>query len=602
LKVVVIGFSAPSIKFLNLLKKLKFIDNVYIASSSKDIDTSIIKINPKEFIQQYWREIDLFIFIGSINIVVRLISPLLVSKDKDPGVIVMDQKGQKIVPLLGIHQTDAYSISSKLANLFDGDLVITNNSKFEKLIKLDYFGRNWGWNRSGLQDSWTNLVINQSNKREIFVRQSSGNKLWMLSEGAKKVNFLSEKDKVIEDDNTLFISTKSNHSKTWHPPVLWIGIGCEKNTPAKFIQDSLKKLLQKHQLSFYSIAGIASVDIKKNESALIDISNSNNWPIKFFKSNDLLKVDIPNPSKIVFDEIGTFSVAEAASLLACGEGGKLLIQKNIFKNNNSNGQSLGAATIAIAESKKQFSPFKGEIHIIGSGPGDLSFLTNDSKAALSECVVWIGYEMYLDLLEPLRRDDQIRINSQLTQEKQRCVEAIGLAEEGIKVALISSGDSGIYGMAGLLLELVQKIDSKFRPLFIIHPGISSLQLAASLAGAPLANDFCAISLSDRLTPWETIERRVHGAMVGDFVVAIFNPQSKERNWQLRKMINICLNFRKKDTPVLIARQVGRAKQNKRLVNLDSIPIDEIDMLTIIIIGNSSTKLVDECLISPRGYI
>ncbi len=602
MKVVVIGFSAPSIKFLNLLKKLKFIDNVYIASSSKDIDTSIIKINPKEFIQQYWREIDLFIFIGSINIVVRLISPLLVSKDKDPGVIVMDQKGQKIVPLLGIHQTDAYSISSKLANLFDGDLVITNNSKFEKLIKLDYFGRNWGWNRSGLQDSWTNLVINQSNKREIFVRQSSGNKLWMLSEGAKKVNFLSEKDKVIEDDNTLFISTKSNHSKTWHPPVLWIGIGCEKNTPAKFIQDSLKKLLQKHQLSFYSIAGIASVDIKKNESALIDISNSNNWPIKFFKSNDLLKVDIPNPSKIVFDEIGTFSVAEAASLLACGEGGKLLIQKNIFKNNNSNGQSLGAATIAIAESKKQFSPFKGEIHIIGSGPGDLSFLTNDSKAALSECVVWIGYEMYLDLLEPLRRDDQIRINSQLTQEKQRCVEAIGLAEEGIKVALISSGDSGIYGMAGLLLELVQKIDSKFRPLFIIHPGISSLQLAASLAGAPLANDFCAISLSDRLTPWETIERRVHGAMVGDFVVAIFNPQSKERNWQLRKMINICLNFRKKDTPVLIARQVGRAKQNKRLVNLDSIPIDEIDMLTIIIIGNSSTKLVDECLISPRGYI
>ncbi len=602
MKVVVIGFSAPSIKFLNLLKKLKFIDNVYIASSSKDIDTSIIKINPKEFIQQYWREIDLFIFIGSINIVVRLISPLLVSKDKDPGVIVMDQKGQKIVPLLGIHQTDAYSISSKLANLFDGDLVITNNSKFEKLINLDYFGRNWGWNRSGLQDSWTNLVINQSNKREIFVRQSSGNKLWMLSEGAKKVNFLSEKDKVIEDDNTLFISTKSNHSKTWHPPVLWIGIGCEKNTPAKFIQDSLKKLLQKHQLSFYSIAGIASVDIKKNESALIDISNSNNWPIKFFKSNDLLKVDIPNPSKIVFDEIGTFSVAEAASLLACGEGGKLLIQKNIFKNNNPNGQSLGAATIAIAESKKQFSPFKGEIHIIGSGPGDLSFLTNDSKAALSECVVWIGYEMYLDLLEPLRRDDQIRINSQLTQEKQRCVEAIGLAEEGIKVALISSGDSGIYGMAGLLLELVQKIDSKFRPLFIIHPGISSLQLAASLAGAPLANDFCAISLSDRLTPWETIERRVHGAMVGDFVVAIFNPQSKERNWQLRKVINICLNFRKKDTPVLIARQVGRAKQNKRLVNLDSIPIDEIDMLTIIIIGNSSTKLVDECLISPRGYI
>ena len=114
----------------------------------------------------------------------------------------------------------------------------------------------------------------------------------------------------------------------------------------------------------------------------------------------------------------------------------------------------------------------------------------------------------MGLYNSTRRDDQVRVNSELTQEKQRCLDAISLAQQGIKVALISSGDAGIYGMAGLFIELIQKLNFQFRPSFAIHPGISSLQLAASLAGAPLMNDFCAISLSDKLTPWETIKKRI----------------------------------------------------------------------------------------------
>jgi len=279
-----------------------------------------------------------------------------------------------------------------------------------------------------------------------------------------------------------------------------------------------------------------------------------------------------------------------------------VIEKNIFKHKDPSGKNLGAVTLAIAESKKQFAPERGFVHVIGSGPGDLSYLTGDSKAALSQCSIWIGYKRYLDLLKPLIRDDQVRINSELTQEKQRCADAISLAQQGIKVALISSGDAGIYGMAGLLIELIQKLETQFRPSFAIHPGISSLQLAAALAGAPLMNDFCAISLSDKLTPWETIKKRIHGALVGDFVAVIFNPQSKDRNWQLRTTIAMFLKFRAKTTPVLVARQVGRNQQKKRIFDLDSIPIDEIDMLTIIIIGNSSTKLVNNFLISPRGYL
>ena len=154
-------------------------------------------------------------------------------------------------------------------------------------------------------------------------------------------------------------------------------------------------------------------------------------------------------------------------------------------------------------------------------------------------------------------------------------------------------------MAGLLLELLQKIKKEYRPYFEVHPGISSVQLAAAISGAPLMNDFCAISLSDKLTPWSLIEKRIEGALIGDFVIALFNPQSIERNWQLKSVIKKCLKSRSSSTPVLIARQVGREDQSKKFFTLTTIPFKEIDMLSIIIIGNSQTTLVDE--IFPVSY-
>ena len=157
------------------------------------------------------------------------------------------------------------------------------------------------------------------------------------------------------------------------------------------------------------------------------------------------------------------------------------------------------------------------------------------------------------------------IESNLTEERERCEKALELAEEGIKVALISSGDAGFYGMAGLLLELIQKVHKDFRPSFEVHPGISSMQLAAALGGAPLMNDFCSISLSDKLTPWESIEKRIAGALLGDFVIAIFNPQSLERDWQLKRAIELCLGYRPGNTPVLVGRQVGRENQSKNFL-------------------------------------
>ena len=598
MKGIAIGLSNNSKEILKRLKKTEFVKDIYIASSSQDdeLTNELIQVQkPREILLKKWKELDLIIFIGSIAASIRIINYFLTSKDKDPGVIVIDSKCSKIIPLIGLHQSDTQNIALQIANLFDGEIIETSNSNDQRFLNLDSFGNQWGWERSGNIKDWSKLVIKQSKNEEIFCQQLTGNSLWQNSESAKIINQINEKT-TEKPDSTFHVSIFKSHKTTWHPPVLWVGIGCERNTSKELIANSLNNFLESGNLSRQSIAGFATIDIKKDEKGILELAEEENLHIKFFNKDDLLKIIVPNPSSVVQKEIGTSSVAEASCLLAAGEESKLLEEKRIFKNQS------GAVTIAIAESKNQYNPTHGEIHIIGSGPGDISFLTSNAKKALSRCTVWIGYKMYLDLIKPLKRSDQVLIESKLTEEKERCSKAIKLAEEGIKVALISSGESGFYGMAGLLLELLQKIKKKSRPYFEVHPGISSVQLAAALSGAPLMNDFCSISLSDKLTPWSLIEKRIEGALLGDFVIALFNPQSIERNWQLKSVIEKCLKSRSGNTPVLIARQVGRKDQSKKFFTLKTIPLKEIDMLSIIIIGNNQTTLIDEIFLTPRGYL
>ena len=604
MKGIAIGLSHKSKEILKRLKKTEFVNEIYIAGSSKDDGADIEELQvkkPKEILIQKWPELDLIIFIGSIGASIRIINSFLTSKNQDPGVIVIDNKCSKIVPLVGLHQSNTQNIAFQISNLFGGQVIETNNSNDQSFLNIDSFGNEWGWKRAGEIKDWSNLVIKQAKNEKIFCKQLSGNSLWKTSESGEIINQIYEKE-IEKPDSTFHVSIFENHVTTWHPPVLWIGIGCERNTSKELIANSLNNFLKSRNLSRHSIAGFATVDIKKDEEGILELAELNNLPIKFFTKEDLSKIIVPNPSIVVKKEIGTHSVAEASCLMAAGKESKLLEEKRIFKGKDFPTSKSGAVTIAIAESKNQYYPTNGEIHIIGSGPGDISFITNNARKALSRCTVWIGYKMYLDLIKPLKRSDQVLVESNLTQEKERCIKAIKLAEEGIKVALISSGESGFYGMAGLLLELLQKIKKKYRPYFEVHPGISSVQLAAALSGAPLMNDFCSISLSDKLTPWSLIEKRIEGALLGDFVIALFNPQSVERNWQLKSVIHQCLKSRLGSTPVLIARQVGRKNQSKKFFTLNTIPIKEIDMLSIIIIGNSQTTLIDDIFLTPRGYL
>jgi len=441
-------------------------------------------------------------------------------------------------------------------------------------------------------------MISQSIGEKISLIQEAGNNIWRESEAAVKFldNFNLEQKL---SSKKIYIGPKNSNKLSWHPHVLWVGIGCERFTNISFLEESLLNSLREFGLEKSSIAGIASIDIKNNEDAILELSIRNKWPIRFFDSLELSSVKVPNPSAFVNREVGTPSVSEASALLAAGQGAKLLAPKRIYK---SGAQQIGSVTIAIAQSQFPFAPNKGELHLVGSGPGDLSFLTTDARFALARSTTWLGYSRYLDLLEPLRRKTQVRIDSQLTFELERCKEALNLASQGVKVALISSGDSGIYGMAGLALEMLLELPKLERPTFHIHPGLSAIQLAAARIGSPLMNDFCVISLSDRLTSWTKIEERLKGAAIGDFVVGIYNPRSEERDWQLKKAIEILRDYRSANTPVALARQIGRSEEDIQLFSISDFPIDSVDMLTLVIVGNSLSHLKDKWFLNPRGYL
>jgi adenosylcobyric acid synthase len=259
------------------------------------------------------------------------------------------------------------------------------------------------------------------------------------------------------------------------------------------------------------------------------------------------------------------------------------------------------------------------LFVVGIGPGDLKHMTYEARDAIESAEVVVGYTTYLKLIEALLQGKEVS-SSGMTKEVERCREALRLAAEGKTVALVSSGDAGIYGMAGLVLELVEAHDragadprvfphagehmgSLLQDIdIIIIPGISALQAAASVLGAPLMHDFAVISLSDLLTPWDMIEKRLEAAATADFVVALYNPRSKGRIRQIERAREIMLAARSPRTPVGIVRNACRPGEEKIIATLGDLPIERIDMFSLVMIGNSAT-FVDRQgrMVTPRGY-
>lgn len=240
-------------------------------------------------------------------------------------------------------------------------------------------------------------------------------------------------------------------------------------------------------------------------------------------------------------------------------------------------------------------------HIIvaGIGPGSPQDITPAVMEALQKADAVVGYSYYFRFITPALRPGTPCIDTGMKRERERAEEAFRLAEEGKTVCMISSGDAGIYGMAPLILEMKRERNSSV--CVEVLPGISAFQKAAALLGAPIGHDFCIISLSDLLTPWERIERRIRAAAYADFVTAVYNPRSHERYWQLHRLREIFLEERDAQTPVGIVRQAGREEQQVTITTLAAFRPEDVDMFTIVLIGNSQSYTFDGQFITPRGY-
>jgi cobalt-precorrin 5A hydrolase/precorrin-3B C17-methyltransferase len=423
------------------------------------------------------------------------------------------------------------------------------------------------------------------------------------------------------------------------PKNLIIGIGCNRGTSANEIEDSIKTVLNENNLSFLSIHSIVTIDIKGDEKGLKEFSKKYDLKINTYTSDELNAVVSLQPSAFslsdtAFKATGAYAVAEPAALLSAGSD-KLLVSKQKIEN----------ATIAVAElecrnalcvkrnelkSKKDsslitepalsLSKCHSSLYIVGTGPGSIEHITPYAQDVIRKSDVIVGYGTYLGLIQELIKDKEV-VSTGMTQEIDRCKKAVEIALSGKTVSVISGGDPGIYAMAGLVFEVLrgqgvkgsrgQEINKSVvsnprtlepsHPAVEVIPGISALNACASRLGAPLMHDFAVISLSDRLTPWDLIEKRLAAAAMADFVTVLYNPKSIGRQEHINKARAVFLRHRSIETPVGIVK--GAMRENERIIitNLRDMLNCDIDMQATVIIGNSQTFIWKKWMITPRGY-
>ena len=440
-------------------------------------------------------------------------------------------------------------------------------------------------------------VLNRDAAKDISARMLAGEPV-RLNVNCGDVQWLTESganfdDKCSWPQHTGYnrkIIVNAKNDLVLCPPVLALGVGCERDCEPAELEKLVRETLEDSGLSASSVSCVVSIDLKMDEVAVNELAASLGVPVRFFSAKELenLTPYLANPSDVVFAEVGCHGVSEGAALAAAGSNGKLRVEKCR--------SSRATCSIAInPEGIKgnEVGRARGHLSIVGIGPGIDSWRTPEATALITAASDLVGYGLYLDLIGDLVTGKKRHV-SELAQEEERVRRALDLAAEGRNVALVCSGDAGIYALATLVFELMDRENRTDwnRTTLQVTPGISALQAAAARIGAPIGHDFCTISLSDLLTPFEEIEKRLKAATEGDFVVAFYNPVSKRRRTQLVRAQEILLLGRGPDVPVVLARNLGRKEETIEVIKLGDLTPDHADMLTMVLIGNSQSRLIE----------
>ncbi|OIQ79392.1 cobalt-precorrin-3B C(17)-methyltransferase [mine drainage metagenome] len=508
--------------------------------------------------------------------VIRLVSPLLKDKHTDPAVVCVDEGRHFAISLLGGHSGGANALAERVAEVLGVEPIVTTASDAVGICALDQLG----WPVEGDVAGVGRAMLD-------------GESIGFSSEGIWPIPALPENVAINEEPtsgrNQILVTDRLVESgpglAVLRPPSLVVGVGASRGVSADEVLELIDSLLADAQLSAHSVRHLATIDVKADEVGLIEAAKRRGWTLHTYPATALVEVAVPNPSERVMAEVGTASVAEASALFG---GGTLLVGKN------KSHRDAPMATVAIA----RHDP-RGRLAIIGLGPGARDLLTLRAKKELRRASVVVGLDQYVEQIDDLLRPGTRLLATGLGNEEERARSAIAEAKKGYAVALIGSGDAGVYGMASPALE---DFDGTFDVVGV--PGITAATAASSLLGAPMGHDHCSISLSDLHTRWPISEKRIKAAAEGDFVFSFYNPRSKGRDWQLDSALTLLAEHRPETTPVGLVRAASRSGESVTVTTLGELVTTgtaAVDMFTLVLVGNSYSRLAAGQMVTPRGY-
>ncbi|WP_406307814.1 precorrin-3B C(17)-methyltransferase [Streptomyces griseoaurantiacus] len=498
--------------------------------------------------------------------VVRLLAPLLGDKHADPGVVCVDEAGRFAVSLVGGHGGGANELARAVGGVLGAEPVVTTATDAADLPGLDTFG---------LPVEGAVAAVSRAllDGEPVVLRAEVAWPLPPLPLADRGAYTVRVTDRVVEPDA---------REAVLRPPTLVVGVGASRGAPVAEVLGLVEDTLRGAGLSAASLAELATVDAKADEPGLLRAAERLGVPLVTYSAAELAEVDVPNPSKAPLAALGTPSVAEAAALL---RGGELLVPKR---------KSAGWPAMATCAVVRR--PGRGRLAVVGIGPGARDLLTPRAAAELRRASVLVGLDQYVDQIRDLLRPGTRVLESGLGAEEERARTAVAEARRGHAVALIGSGDAGVYAMASpALAEASGDID------VVGVPGVTAALAAGAVLGAPLGHDHVSISLSDLHTPWEVIERRVRAAAEADLVVTFYNPRSRGRDWQLPKALGILAGHREPTTPVGVVRNASRPDESSLLTTLAALDPAVVDMMTVVTVGNTATRQVAGRMVTPRGY-
>ncbi len=532
-------------------------------------DTDITFSNFGETLRELFAAETPIIAICAAGILIRTLAPMLSDKRAEPPVLAVAEDGSAVVPLLGgLHGVNDLAREIAAALGVQPAITTTGDIRFRTAL---------------LSPPQGYYLANPDDAKTFISNLLAGAKVRL--EGS--ASWLSESYLPIAPDAKLTIRVTEKaivptpNCLVYHPQIVAFALTKLSHIEPEIAVSFVREVLENAGLAAASIAGVFALKHEMGNPVLEAVSQYFQVPVRFFNQSELVELDA-----IEFNE----NQAAQIALTAAGANSQLVKYDRTLALNCA----IALATEPINASAIGVS--RGKLAIVGTGPGGAQWMSPEVKEILREATDWVGYKFYLDLAGSLREGQQ-RHDSDNREEIDRARFALDLAASGKSVAVVSSGDPGIFAMAAAVFEAID-FDAKpeWQGIDIrVAPGISAMQAAAAAIGAPLGHDFCAISLSDILKPWEVIEQRIAAAAIADFAIAFYNPISTQRKWQLGRAIELLLQIRDAKTPVILGRNLGRPGQSVRVCTLGEFQPENADMRTLVIIGSSQTRII------PRKY-